>query len=99
MNRNNRGITLDLTRPQCLALAKRLLAEADVVVNNNSVDVMPKLGLGYDVLSKLDPRLIMVSMSAFGADSLHRTCRTYGSDPQARLMVTGGSGIPTGYPS
>ena len=70
MNRNKRGITLDLTRPQGLALAKRLLADADLVVDNYSVEVLPKMGLGYDVLSKLNPKLVMMSMSAFGAGSV-----------------------------
>ncbi|MCP1909561.1 crotonobetainyl-CoA:carnitine CoA-transferase CaiB-like acyl-CoA transferase [Bradyrhizobium elkanii] len=88
MNRNKRGITLDLTRPQGLALAKRLLAGADILVNNYSVDVLPKLGLGYDVVRTLNPRLVMISMSAFGADSVHRECRAYGS------TLEQGSGLP-----
>ncbi|WFU80358.1 CoA transferase [Bradyrhizobium sp. CIAT3101] len=88
MNRNKRGITLDLTRPQGLALAKRLLAGADVVADNYSVDVLPKLGLGYDVLRKLNPRLVMLSMSAFGANSLYRDCRAYGS------TLEQGAGLP-----
>lgn len=88
MNRNKRGITLDLTRPQGLGLAKRLLAGADIVVGNYSVDVLPKLGLGYDVLRKLNPRVVMMSMSAFGTNSLHRDCRAYGS------TLEQGSGLP-----
>jgi crotonobetainyl-CoA:carnitine CoA-transferase CaiB-like acyl-CoA transferase len=88
MNRNKRGITLDLTTPQGIALAKRLLAGADIVVDNYSVDVLPKLGLGYDVLRTLNPRLVMMSMSAFGADSVHRDCRAYGS------TLEQGSGLP-----
>ncbi|WP_245313071.1 CaiB/BaiF CoA-transferase family protein, partial [Bradyrhizobium macuxiense] len=79
MNRNKRGITLDLTRPKGLALAKRLLADADLVVDNYSVEVLPKLGLGYEVLSKINPKLVMMSMSAFGAGSVYRDCRAYGS--------------------
>ncbi|MCP1838507.1 crotonobetainyl-CoA:carnitine CoA-transferase CaiB-like acyl-CoA transferase [Bradyrhizobium sp. USDA 4524] len=79
MNRNKYGITLDLKRTQGLDLAKRLLAEADIVVDNYSVDVLPKLGLGYDVLRTINPRLIMMSMSAFGTNSVHRNCRAYGS--------------------
>ncbi len=70
MNRNKRGITLDLTRPQGLQLAKRLLADADLAVDNYSVEVLPKLGLGYEVLRKLNPKLVMMSMSAFGAGSV-----------------------------
>ena len=80
MNRNKRGITLDLTRPQGIDLAKRLAADADVVVDNYSVEVLRKLGLGYDVLSRLNPKLVMMSMSAFGAGSIFRTAA-----PMARL--------------
>lgn len=79
MNRNKRGITLDLKRPQGLSVAKRLLIGADIVVNNHSVDVLQNLGLGEDVLRKLNPRLVMMSMSAFGTNSVHRDCRAYGS--------------------
>jgi crotonobetainyl-CoA:carnitine CoA-transferase CaiB-like acyl-CoA transferase len=89
MNRNKRGITLDLTRPQGLDLAKRLLADADLVVDNYSVEVLPKLGLGYEVLSKVNPKLVMMSMSAFGAGSVHRDCRAYGS------TLEQGSGLPS----
>ncbi|MET4484295.1 CoA transferase, partial [Bradyrhizobium sp. F1.13.3] len=70
MNRNKRGITLDLTRPKGLALAKALVAQGDIVVDNYSADILPKLGLGYDVLRKLNPRLVMMSMSAFGSNSV-----------------------------
>ena len=50
MNRNKRGITLDLTRPiRASSWRKRLVADADLVVDNYSVEVLPKLGLGYDV--------------------------------------------------
>ncbi|MGY4281516.1 crotonobetainyl-CoA:carnitine CoA-transferase CaiB-like acyl-CoA transferase [Bradyrhizobium sp. LM2.7] len=88
-NRNKRGITLDLTRPQGRALAKRLAAEADIAVDNYSADVLPKLGLGYDVLRALNPRLVMMSMSAFGTNSVRRTCRAYGS------TLEQGSGLPS----
>ncbi|QWG14748.1 CoA transferase [Bradyrhizobium sediminis] len=89
MNRNKRGITLDLTQPQGLQLAKRLLADADLVVDNYSVEVLPKLGLGYEVLSQLNPKIVMMSMSAFGAGSIYRDCRAYGS------TLEQGSGLPS----
>ncbi|UPJ47818.1 CoA transferase [Bradyrhizobium sp. 200] len=89
MNRNKLGITLDLTRPRGLAVAKRLAAGADILVDNYSVDVLPKLGLGYDVLRSVNPRLVVMSMSAFGADSAYRDCRAYGS------TLEQGSGLPT----
>jgi len=89
MNRNKRGITLDLTRDQGLNLAQRLVADADLVVDNYSVEVLPKLGLGYDSVSKLNPKLVMMSMSAFGSGSMHRDCRAYGS------TLEQGSGLPS----
>ncbi|MGY8678602.1 CoA transferase [Bradyrhizobium sp. UFLA05-153] len=88
-NRNKRGITLDLTRRRGRTLAKRLAAGADIVVDNYSADVLPKLGLGYDVLRILNPRLVMMSMSAFGTNSVHRNCRAYGS------TLEQGSGLPS----
>lgn len=89
MNRNKRGITLDLTQDRGLNLAQRLVADADLVVDNYSVDVLPKLGLGYNVVSKLNPKLVMMSMSAFGSGSMLRDCRAYGS------TLEQGSGLPS----
>ncbi|MBR1165227.1 CaiB/BaiF CoA transferase family protein [Bradyrhizobium elkanii] len=89
MNRNKRGITLDLTRPEGLTLAKRLIASADIVVDNYSVDVLPKLGLGYEIIRMLNPRLVVMSMSAFGTNSAYRGCRAYGS------TLEQGAGLPT----
>jgi crotonobetainyl-CoA:carnitine CoA-transferase CaiB-like acyl-CoA transferase len=89
MNRNKRGITLDLTREEGRELAKQLIAGADLVVDNYSVEVLPKLGLGYDVLHKLNPKLVVMSMSAFGSQSTFRDCRAYGS------TLEQGSGLPS----
>lgn len=98
MNRNKRGITLDLKRSQGLALAKCLLAEADLVIDNYSADVLPKLGLGYDVLRMLNPRLVMMSMSAFGSNSVHRECRGYGSTLEQASSLPSVVGRPGGPP-
>jgi crotonobetainyl-CoA:carnitine CoA-transferase CaiB-like acyl-CoA transferase len=89
MNRNKRGITLDLTRKEGRELAKKLIADADLVVDNYSVEVLPKLGLGYDVLHKLNQKLVVMSMSAFGSQSTFRDCRAYGS------TLEQGSGLPS----
>jgi crotonobetainyl-CoA:carnitine CoA-transferase CaiB-like acyl-CoA transferase len=61
---------------------------ADAVVDNYSVDVLPKFGLGPDVLRALKPQLVTLSMSAFGSDSPWRECRAYGS------TLEQGSGLP-----
>lgn len=79
MNRNKRGITLDLTAPEGVGIVRRLVAGADAVVENYSTSVLPKLGLSYDHLRQVNPSLVMASMSAFGAAGPWRECRAYGS--------------------
>ncbi|MCK1682822.1 CoA transferase [Bradyrhizobium sp. 147] len=98
MNRNKCGITIDLTRSRGCALAKGLVAKADIVVDNYSVGVLPRFGLGYDVLKSLNPRLVMVSMSAFGTNSINRECRAYGSTLEQGSGYPGVVGGPDGPP-
>ena len=88
MNRNKRGVTIDLTRPEGIRLAKALVQQADATVDNYSVNVLPKFGLGPDALHTLKPGLVTLSMSAFGASSPWRECRAYGS------TLEQGSGLP-----
>jgi crotonobetainyl-CoA:carnitine CoA-transferase CaiB-like acyl-CoA transferase len=65
-NRNKRSITLNLKIPKGVEVAKRLVTKADVVVENFRPGVMERLGLGYDTLSQLNPRLIYCASSGFG---------------------------------
>ena len=65
-NRNKRTICLDLKHPDGLEAAKALIARADVVVENTRPGIMDGLGLGYDALSELYPRLIYGSATAYG---------------------------------
>ncbi len=65
-SRNKRCITLDLRKPDGAALLKRLVAESDVMVENFQPGTLEKWGLGYDVLSAVNPRLIMVRISGYG---------------------------------
>lgn len=88
MNRNKRGITLDLTAPEGAALLKELVRGADAVVENYSSQVLPKLGLAYRDLSTVNPSLVMVSMAAYGASGPWSDCRAYGS------TLEQGSGLP-----
>lgn len=64
--RNKRGMTLDLKRPEGVAVLKTLVAGADVVVENFRPDVKRRLGIDYESLSAVNPRLIYTSISAFG---------------------------------
>jgi crotonobetainyl-CoA:carnitine CoA-transferase CaiB-like acyl-CoA transferase len=78
MNRNKLGITLDLTTKQGIAIFKEMVATADALIENYSAEVLPKLGLQYSVLSEINPRLVMVSMPAFGSNNAWSNTRAYG---------------------
>ncbi|QXZ10705.1 CoA transferase [Comamonas sp. Y33R10-2] len=67
LNRNKKGLIVDLTLPEGVALAKELVKHCDVVLENFRPDVMSRLGLGFDVLKALRPKLVYASISAFGA--------------------------------
>ena len=66
LNRNKRGIAVNLKKPGGLEVVKRLLAGADVVTENYRKGTLEKLGLGYDVLEKLNPRLVYCAVSGYG---------------------------------
>ena len=65
-NAGKRNICVDLRNVGAKALVLELVAEADILIENYRPDVMPRLGLGYDELSRANPRLIMLSISGFG---------------------------------
>ncbi|MBU3584208.1 CoA transferase [Polynucleobacter sp. 15G-AUS-farblos] len=65
-HRNKRSITLNLKEPEGIAILKRLIASADVVVENFRPDVKFRLGIDYETLSKDHPGLIYASISGFG---------------------------------
>jgi crotonobetainyl-CoA:carnitine CoA-transferase CaiB-like acyl-CoA transferase len=66
LNRNKRGIALNLKHPQGRAVLLRLIRDADVLIENYRLGTLEKLGLGYDVLSSLNPGLIYCAVSGYG---------------------------------
>src|SRR5260221_11777185 len=66
LNRNKRGIAVNLKKPGGLEVVKRLLAGADVVTENYRKGALEKLGLGYEVLRSLNPRLVYCAISGYG---------------------------------
>lgn len=66
MNRNKRGIALNLKTEEGRAVLRRLLASADVLIENYRYDTMAKLGLGWDSLSREFPKLVYCAISGFG---------------------------------
>jgi crotonobetainyl-CoA:carnitine CoA-transferase CaiB-like acyl-CoA transferase len=66
LNRNKRGIAVNLKTPEGLEVVKRLLATADVVTENYRKGTLEKLGLGWDVLQAINPRLVYCVVSGYG---------------------------------
>ena len=97
INRNKKGITLDLKAPEGKALFKELVKKADIVVENYRPGVMDKLGLGYDVLQELNPRLIYAAVSGFGCYGPYHLRPGYDILSQAMggmMAITGPKGGP-----
>ena len=67
LNRNKRGITLNLKTQEGKDILKALVKKADILLENYRPGVMDKLGLGYDVLKEINPRLIYGALSGFGS--------------------------------
>ena len=65
-NHSKRSLTLDLAQPSGRDVFLRLVASADVVVENYRADVLDKLDLGFDVLRRANPRIVLISMAGFG---------------------------------
>ena len=94
VNRNKKSLTLDLKARDGQEILRRLLASADVVVENFRPGTMERLGFGYETLERANPRLIYCSISGFGESGpeAHR--------PGYDLIVQGESGVMdiTGFP-
>ena len=92
--RNKRSLTANLKHPDGLAIVRRLAAEADIVVENFRPGVLEKLGLGWDVLSALNPGLVMVRLSGFGQTGPYKDRPGFGAIGESM----GGLRYITGFP-
>ena len=72
LHRNKRSITLNLKAKEGVAIFMKLAKTADVVVENYRPDVKDRLGIGYESLKKINPRIILASISGFGQDGPYR---------------------------
>ena len=97
LNAGKRSLALDMAADRDTLL--RLVAQADVVVENFSSRVMDRLGLGFDVLQSLNPSIVYVSLSGFGHEGPKRDYDTWGPTAQALSGVTWLSGLPGRQPA
>jgi crotonobetainyl-CoA:carnitine CoA-transferase CaiB-like acyl-CoA transferase len=83
-----RSIGLEIEGDAGASAFRRLVARADVLVMNMSVDAVEELGLGYQELRALNPRLVHMNMAAFGSDGPYRSFRTWGGNLSALSGIT-----------
>ena len=92
INSNKRNLALDLTKPESVAIVKRLAKTADVVMENFRPGVMEKLGIGWPQLREVNPRLIYAAVSGFGHNGPERRAAAYDGKIQAMsglMSITG----------
>lgn len=96
--RNKKSVTLDLRKPKGGELAKRLIAKSDIVVENFRPGTLEKWGLGYDVMREVNPRVILVRVSAYGQTGPYRQRPGFARIAHAFSGLTYLAGEPGGRP-
>jgi crotonobetainyl-CoA:carnitine CoA-transferase CaiB-like acyl-CoA transferase len=99
INGNKRSLTLDLQKPDAIAIVKRLAARVDVVMENFRPGVMDKLGIGYEALSAINPKLIYCAVSGFGQTGPDRLRPGYDGKMQALSGIMAITGHPETGPT
>ena len=98
-SRNKKSIAIDLKAPDGLAVVKALAAGADVVIENFRPGGLEKLGLGWDVLSALNPSLTMVRISGYGQTGPYRARPGFGAIGEAMGGIRYTTGSPDSPPA
>jgi crotonobetainyl-CoA:carnitine CoA-transferase CaiB-like acyl-CoA transferase len=98
VNRGKKGITLDLKQPEGVAVLKRLVERADVLVENYRPGVAKRLGVDYETLAAINPRLIYCSISGFGQTGPYATRGGYDLIAQGMAGIMSATGSDGGPP-
>jgi len=99
VNRNKACVSLDLGRPEGAALLKELVAGADVLVENFRPGTMERWGLGWEELSAVNPRLVMVRVTGFGQTGPYAARPGYGTLAESMSGFAHLNGYPDGPPT
>ncbi|MDD3513946.1 MAG: CoA transferase, partial [Synergistaceae bacterium] len=99
LNRNKKGITLNLKNPKGKAIFLDLVKKADIVIENFRPGTMEKLGLGYEELKKLNPAIIYAAISGFGHTGRYSQRPGYDIISQAMSGLMSTTGWPDGEPT
>ena len=98
LNRNKRSVALDLKDPKDMGIFKDLCAAADAIVENYRPGVMARLGVGYEVLNALNPRLVMCSISGYGQTGPYAERGAFDVTVQAMSGLMSVTGEPSSGP-
>lgn len=96
INRGKESVCLDLRQPEDLSLLKRMIAAADVFVQNLAPGAAARLGVGADEMTALNPALIYVSISGYGEDGPYRDQKAYDMLIQGESGLLSVNGTPEG---
>lgn len=99
LNRNKKGITLNLKSPEGKEIFLKLVKEVDIVIENYRPGVMDKLGLGYDTLSKINPAIVYGAISGFGQYGPYSKRAGYDIIAQAMSGLMSTTGWPNSGPT
>ncbi len=98
-NLGKQSVVLDVRHPDGLALLRRMLATADVVIDNRRAGTLARMGFSYEELRALNPRIVAVAMTGFGEDGPERDRMAYGSIIDALSGVASANGAVAGGPT
>ncbi len=98
LNRNKRSLTLNLKKPGALDILKRMIVDADVVIENWRPDIKKKLGVDYETLAKINPRIVMASISGYGEDGPYASRAGFDQVMQGMGGLMSVTGIPGSGP-
>jgi crotonobetainyl-CoA:carnitine CoA-transferase CaiB-like acyl-CoA transferase len=98
-NRNKRSLTLDISKPEGQALAKRLIGRCDIMIENFKAGTLPRYGLGYDDLAADNPELVYCSITGFGQTGPYAPRAGYDYLAQGMGGMMSLTGAPEGAPT
>lgn len=99
INRNKESLAIDIATPQGVEIIKRMVKDADIVVENFKVGTLDKMELGYEDLKQVNPEIIFASISGFGQNGPLKDLAAYDNVVQSMSGVMEMTGFPDGVPT